>query len=78
VEPNHTNREKAWASVNLQSSFPTVMQISGRIYRPSFGHENDRIRENMPKTLVFNPILTQRRYFQLVLDKIRFWVVFKY
>ena len=51
---------------------------SARIYRSSFGRENDRIRENMPKTLVFNPILTQRRWFQLVLDEIRFGVVFKY
>jgi hypothetical protein len=31
---------------------------SARIYRPSFGHENARFRENMPKTLVFNSIHT--------------------
>ncbi len=37
----------------------------------SFGHENARFRENMPKTLVFNSICTQRRRFQLVLDEIR-------
>jgi hypothetical protein len=43
-----------------------------RIYRPSFGHENDRFRENKPKTLVFNPISTQRRQPQLVLDEIIF------
>ncbi len=42
-----------------------------RIYRPSFGHENDRFRENKAKTLVFNPICTQRRRFPLVLDEIR-------
>ncbi len=44
---------------------------SARIYRASFGHENARFRENMPKTLVFNSIRTQRRRFQLVLDEIR-------
>ncbi len=41
-----------------------------RIYRPSFGHENDRFGEKQLKTLVFNPICTQRRWYQLVLDKI--------
>jgi hypothetical protein len=42
-----------------------------RIYRASFGCENDRFRENKPKTLVFSPIRTQRRWCQLVLDEIR-------
>ncbi len=49
-----------------------------QIYRPSFGHENARFRENMPKTLVFNSICTQRRRFQLVLNEIDLRVVFKY
>jgi hypothetical protein len=40
--------------------------IRTRIYRPGFGHEIARFRENMPKTLVFNSIRTQRRRFQLV------------
>ncbi len=44
---------------------------SARIYRPSFGHENARFRENMRKTLVFKSIRTHRRRFQLVLDEIR-------
>jgi hypothetical protein len=43
---------------------------SARIYRSSFGLENDRFRENKPKTLVFNRIRTQRRLSQLVLDEI--------
>ena len=42
-----------------------------RIYRSSFGHENDRFRENKPKTLVFNPIRTQRPWSYLVLNEIR-------
>ncbi len=44
---------------------------NARIYRPSFGRENDRFRENKPKTFVFNQIRTQRRRFQLVLDEIK-------
>jgi hypothetical protein len=48
-----------------------ILESSARIYRPSFGHENARFRENMRKTLVFNSIRTQRRRFQLVLDEIR-------
>ncbi len=42
-----------------------------RIYRASFGCENDRFRENKPNTLVFNSIRTQRRRLQLVLDEIK-------
>ncbi len=42
-----------------------------RIYRPSFGHENDRFRENKSKMPIFNPIRTQRRWYQLILDEIR-------
>jgi hypothetical protein len=52
------------------ASEDTGIEPSARIYRPSFGHENARFRENMPKTLVFNSIRTQRRRFQLVLDEI--------
>jgi hypothetical protein len=55
-----------------------ALHTHARIYRPSFGHENASFRENMPKMLVFNPIRTQRRRFQLVLDEIIFGVVFKY
>ncbi len=51
--------------------FEHSLKILARIYRPSFGHENARFRENMRKTLVFNSIRTQRRRFQLVLDEIR-------
>jgi hypothetical protein len=36
----------------------------------SFGHENDRFRENKSKMLVFNPIRTQRPRSLLVLDEI--------
>jgi hypothetical protein len=51
----------------------TLLKIRtrARIYRSSFGHENDRFRENKPNTLVFNPIRTQRRRSELVLDEIR-------
>ncbi len=48
-----------------------MFMCCARIYRPSFGHENARFHENMPKTLVFNSIRTQRRRFQLVLDEIQ-------
>ncbi len=34
------------------------------------GREIDRFRENKPKTLLFNPIRTQRRRYQLVLNDI--------
>jgi hypothetical protein len=44
------------------------VQISARIYRSSFGRENDRFRENKQETPVFNLIRTQRRLSQLVLD----------
>jgi hypothetical protein len=47
------------------------IESGARIYRPSFGHENDRFRENKLKTLIFNPIRTQRRWYQLVLDEFR-------
>ncbi len=49
-------------------SFKTT---SARIYRPSFGHENDRFRENKPKPLVFNLIRTQKRRSRLVFDEIK-------
>ena len=42
-----------------------------RIYRSSFGRENDRFHENMPKPLVFNLIRTQKRRSRLVLDEIK-------
>ncbi len=45
--------------------------FSARIYRSCFGRENDRFRENKLNTLIFNPIRTQRRWYQLVLDEIR-------
>ncbi len=35
-----------------------------RIYRARFGHENARFRENMPKTLIFNPIRTHARIYR--------------
>ena len=41
--------------------FENYPQFCARIYRSSFGRENDRFRENKPKTLIFSPILTQRR-----------------
>ncbi len=50
---------------------PDIVLACVRIYRPSFGHENDRFPENKLKTLIFNPIRTQRHWYQLVLDKIR-------
>ena len=42
-----------------------------RIYRSSFGRENDRFRENKPKPLIFNLIRTQKRRSWLVLDEIK-------
>ncbi len=42
-----------------------------RIYRSSFGRENDRFHENKPKPLVFNLIRTQKRRSRLVLDEIK-------
>jgi hypothetical protein len=54
--------------IKLQEEYSAAC---ARIYRSSFGHENDRFRENKAKTLVFNPIRTQRRRFPLVLDEIR-------
>jgi hypothetical protein len=48
-----------------------TLQTSARIYRCSFGRENDRFPENKPEMLVFNLIRTQRRLSQLVLDEIR-------
>jgi hypothetical protein len=44
-------------------------ESSAPMQRPSFGHENQRFRENQPKTLVFIPNLAQRRHFQLVLKR---------
>jgi hypothetical protein len=43
----------------------------------SFGSENDRFHENKLKTLVFNPICIQRRWYQLVLAEIRLGVSFQ-
>jgi hypothetical protein len=51
--------------------FENYPPTCARIYRPSFEHENDRFGEKQLKTLVFNPIRTQRRWYQLVLDEIR-------
>ena len=47
-----------------------VDSAGARIYRSSFGRENDRFHENMPKPLVFNLIRTQKRRSRLVLDEI--------
>ncbi len=50
---------------------------SARIYRPSFENENDRFGEKQLKTIVFNPIRTQRRWYQLVSDEIRLGASFQ-
>ena len=43
---------------------------SARIYRSSFGRENDRFRENKQTMVVFSPIFAQRRRYRLVLEEI--------
>jgi hypothetical protein len=45
--------------------------LYARIYRSSFGCENDHFHGNKPKTLLLDRIRTQRRRCQLVLDEIR-------
>ncbi len=55
----------------MWSIFTNEAEGGARIYRSSFGRENDRFRENKPKTLVFNLIRTQRRRSRLVLDEIK-------
>ena len=57
-------------SVSALSS-ARIYRSSARIYRSSFGRENDRFHENMPKPLVFNLIRTQKRRSRLVLDEIK-------
>jgi hypothetical protein len=47
------------------------IEPSARLYRSSFGRENDRFHENKPKPLVFNLIRTQKRRSRLVLDEIK-------
>jgi hypothetical protein len=74
----HWSTRKSLIVSVVESSPPYNSVSSARIYRPSFGHEKARFRENMPKTLVFNSICTQRRRFQLVLNEIDLRVVFKY
>ena len=56
---------------HIDKYLPARFQKRPAIHRLCFGHENARFRENMPKTLVFKSIRTQRRRFQLVLDEIR-------
>ncbi len=55
------------------ASFPNCSSKGprARIYRSSFGRENDRFHENMPKPLVFNLIRTQKRRSRLILDEIK-------
>ncbi len=55
---------------SINSGTAVCLKYCARIYRPSFGHENDRFRENKPKPLVFNLIRTQKRRSRLVLDEI--------
>ncbi len=61
---------------NNKSFFPSIAWLRccgyascARMQRPSFGHENQRFRENQPNTLIFNPNHAQRPYFQLVLKR---------
>jgi hypothetical protein len=68
-----TQKRKAEIIINEFAVAPNVrsQHYCARIYRSSFGRENDHICENKPKTIGFNPVRTQRRRSQLVLDEIR-------
>jgi hypothetical protein len=57
-------------SLNRKRAFWLVFAKTGaRMQRPSFGHENQRFRENQPKTIIFIPNHAQRPYFQRVLKR---------
>jgi hypothetical protein len=56
-------------AIKIQKRKYKCLAAGARMQRPSFGHENQRFRENQPKTIIFIPNHAQRPYFQRVLKR---------